>query len=278
MRETGVLPVPSGFLRQNRELIAALVSVLLLTAAYAVAARSSLLRASSPLNHGIGILGFILMIATETLYSWRKTRRGGRWGRTQNWLTAHIYTGIVGPYMVLLHTGYRFAGLAGLSFWMTVAVVCSGFIGRYLYTAIPRTPAGDELDRSQLQAAIREAERELRGWLAAHPAPLRALGAAMEAVPVAGGGDIGSLLGRLGTERRYRQRWQQAVVRLDTPLREQARELRVLLDRRRALQREAMTVAPARRLLAIWHTAHVPLAIATFVAALLHAFAALYYS
>jgi hypothetical protein len=277
MRKASALPAPSGFLRQNRELIAALLSVLLLTGAYVVAP-SNPMRPSSPLNHGIGILGFTLMIATETLYSWRKTRRSGRWGRTQNWLAAHIYTGIVGPYMVLLHTGYHFAGLAGLSFWLTVAVVCSGFVGRYLYTTIPRTPAGDELDRNQLQAAIHEADRQLRAWLAVHPAPLRSLGAAMEGMPVIGGSGLGRWLGRLGADRRYRQRWQQAVARLDAPLREPARQLRALLDRRRALQRQAVVVAPARRLLSIWHTAHVPLAIATFVAALLHVAAALYFS
>jgi hypothetical protein len=278
MRQTDAPAAESGFVRRNRELIAALLSVLLLTAAYLLAARSLPMRASSPLNHGIGILGFLLMIATETLYSWRKTRRGARWGRAQNWLTAHIYTGIVGPYMVLLHTGYRFAGLAGVTFWMTVVVVCSGFVGRYLYTAIPRTPTGDELDRDQLQAAIRETERQLRAWLSAHPAQLRALSEAVEVIPVAGGTGLGGLLSGRGAERRYRQRWQQAVARLDAPLREQARELRALLDRRRALQRQAIAVAPARRLLAIWHTAHVPLAIAMFAAALLHVVAALYFS
>jgi cytochrome b561 len=94
--------------------------------------------ASGLVGHGIGIAGFILMLMTATLYSVRKLRTAARWGSLAAWLRFHMVTGLVGPYMVLLHTAMRFRGLAGLAMLLTAVVVVSGLIGRYLYTAIPR--------------------------------------------------------------------------------------------------------------------------------------------
>jgi cytochrome b561 len=94
--------------------------------------------ASGLVGHGIGIAGFILMLMTATLYSVRKLRTAARWGSMAAWLRFHMVTGLVGPYMVLLHTAMRFRGLAGLATLLTAVVVVSGLIGRYLYTAVPR--------------------------------------------------------------------------------------------------------------------------------------------
>jgi hypothetical protein len=78
------------------------------------------------------------MLMTATLYSLRKLRTDARWGSTAGWLKLHMVTGLVGPYMVLLHTAMKFNGLAGLAMLLTVVVVVSGVVGRYLYTRVPR--------------------------------------------------------------------------------------------------------------------------------------------
>jgi hypothetical protein len=270
-------------LKQNLELIAALTCVILLTAAYLLASgylpvAGGTLQPNGLLGHGIGIVGFVLMLATETLYSWRKTRRRARWGRTQVWLAAHIFTGIVGPYMVFLHTGFRFAGLAGIAFWLTLIVVGSGFVGRYIYTAIPRTPAGEETEAAQLQAAIDGTEGELQGWLSAHGAPFTALVKQMRALQAAPRKDVAALLRRSAPDRRYQRAWQDAIARLSAEERDRASDLWALLARRRALQRQAVALAQGRRLLAVWHAMHVPLASALFLSAIVHAVVALYYS
>jgi hypothetical protein len=98
--------------------------------------------ASGLVGHGIGVLGFVLMLMTATLYSLRKLRSDARWGSTAAWLRFHMVTGLVGPYMVLLHTAMKFSGLAGLAMLLTVVVVVSGLIGRYIYTTVPRVAAG----------------------------------------------------------------------------------------------------------------------------------------
>jgi cytochrome b561 len=142
------------------ELIYALAAIVVVTALYGLAysQASAFPKASSLVGHGIGIVGFILMLMTATLYSLRKLRTDARWGSTAAWLKFHMVTGLVGPYMVLLHTSMKFNGLAGLAMLLTVVVVVSGVVGRYLYTRVPRMAEG-------LAAAAGDADRESRSWL-----------------------------------------------------------------------------------------------------------------
>jgi hypothetical protein len=79
------------------------------------------------------------------------------------WLQFHIFTGLVGPYMVLLHTSWKFNGLAGATTLLTIIIVISGFIGRYIYTQIPRTLDGVEIETpaSKIQAAALTRARKL---------------------------------------------------------------------------------------------------------------------
>jgi hypothetical protein len=128
-----------------RELWYALAAAAAVTALYVVAYQqaSAFPAASSLAGHGIGVVGFLLMLMTATLYSLRKLSTTVRWGSTASWLKFHMVTGLVGPYMVLLHTAMKFEGLAGLTMLLTVVVVASGLVGRYLYTAVPRAAGSD---------------------------------------------------------------------------------------------------------------------------------------
>jgi hypothetical protein len=62
---------------------------------------------------------------------------------------------------------------------------------------------------------------------------------------------------------------------------EAAEALEKMVDARRRsreLRRSLDSLATARRLLAVWHTVHIPLGMALFVAAFVHIGAALYYA
>jgi hypothetical protein len=264
-------------MKQNVELVFAFGFIVLLTAAYLVAARAGAPGPSTIVGHGIGIAGFVLMLMTESLYSLRKQSRGIRWGRMQTWLSFHIFTGIVGPYMVFLHTGFRFAGLAGLAMWVTGVVVVSGFVGRYVYTAVPRTSAGSEIGAQQLEASLQQVQKGMAAWLGAHPG-WRAVVERMEAVPVTQGSGLVALIRQPGVDRRYRQLWRQALAGLDLSDRSQVSELGGLLRQRRTLQRQIEMHATTRRMLAIWHMLHVPLGLALFALAFVHIVAAVYYA
>jgi hypothetical protein len=157
-------------LRGNRELWLALLFMLMITGLYllVVIFTKEIPPASELFGHSIGIVGFILMLMTETLYSLRKRSRSVRWGRMSTWLQFHIMTGLVGPYMVLLHSSWKFNGLAGVTMLFTVIIVISGFIGRYIFTRIPRTLDGLEIEGTLSQEALKQARRLLALWHTIH--------------------------------------------------------------------------------------------------------------
>ncbi|MFQ5575567.1 MAG: hypothetical protein ACE5G8_01120 [Anaerolineae bacterium] len=140
-------------LKKPVELWLALLAVAVITAVYLpVMVKFGTAPASGGLfGHALGVAGFALMLLTETLYSLRKRARRATWGSMAGWLRFHIFTGLVGPYMVVLHTAWQFNGLAGVVTLLTAVVVISGFIGRYIYTAIPRTTGGAELAAQELE-------------------------------------------------------------------------------------------------------------------------------
>ena len=157
-------------LRNNREFWLALIAGILITGLYSLVIyfTRTIPPAGELFGHGMGILGFILMVMTETLYSLRKRSRVARWGKMSSWLQFHIFTGLVGPYMVLLHTSWKFHGLAGATTLLTIIIVLSGFVGRYIYTRIPRTVDGLEINGALSEQALRQARRLLALWHTVH--------------------------------------------------------------------------------------------------------------
>jgi hypothetical protein len=158
---------------RNKELWLALLAVVIITGIYAfiVYWYRAIPAAGGFFGHLIGVVGFLLMLATETLYSLRKRTRKGNWGSMQSWLQFHIFTGLVGPYMVLLHSSWKFNGLAGATTLLTVVIVISGFIGRYIYTLVPRSVEGLEITSaggSGQAALLIRARRSLATWHAIH--------------------------------------------------------------------------------------------------------------
>jgi hypothetical protein len=70
--------------------------------------------------------------------------------------------------MVLLHTSWKFNGLAGVTTLFTVIIVVSGFVGRYIFTRIPRTMDGLEIEGTLSQEALKQARRLLALWHTIH--------------------------------------------------------------------------------------------------------------
>jgi hypothetical protein len=70
--------------------------------------------------------------------------------------------------MVLLHTSWKFNGIAGVTTLFTIIIVISGFIGRYIFTRIPRTLDGLEIEGTLSQEALRQARRLLALWHSIH--------------------------------------------------------------------------------------------------------------
>lgn len=156
--------------RSSWELWAAFIAAIIISGFYGavVVLTRQIPPAREFIGLSLGILGFILMLMTEILYSLRKRSRLAHWGRMSDWLKFHIFTGLIGPYMVLLHSSWKFNGLAGVVTLFMMIIVVSGFIGRYIYTRIPRTADGVEIESGLSTEALRHARRLMALWHTIH--------------------------------------------------------------------------------------------------------------
>jgi hypothetical protein len=265
--------------KHSRELYLALLTALVIGVAYVSIAQGGVPRSSGVLGHGFGIAGFALMLGAEVLYSWRKQKRGGRWGRLNTWLQAHIYLGLVGPFLVLLHSAWKLNGLAGATMLLTVLMVVTGFLCSYIYTAVPRTSDGAELALREVENNIAATTAQLQHWAAGQSKAVAAkvehltdlAGAASEA------GTIG-VLGRSLLHWRYQRLIRKELRRMGAVNHQQLRELANLLDRRYRLTVQAHTLVTARKLLGQSRIIHIVLGVVLFALAFVHIGAALYYA
>ena len=262
----------------SHELEWSFVGILVVATGYIIYEALGMPSGSDPLGHIMGIVGMTLMLMTETLYSLRKRVRWLQAGRMRSWLSFHIFTGIVGPSLVLTHSAFEFHGLAGLSMLLTVIVVGSGFIGRYLYTAIPRTRAGAELTLAQVADRSAGVQAQIDQFVASRAARVQELMSAdAQHRAEAQRGTASALLGRALSDWRYRRHLARQLRQLDQAERRQLNDLSRLLRRRRELERQIATLRSAHKLMSAWHTVHVPLGVTLFLSAFLHVIGTFYY-
>lgn len=86
------------------------------------------------------------------------------------------------------------------------------------------------------------------------------------------------VLGRPLLRWRQRQQWRRTLRSLDPAARAQAKQLEALIERSQSLHRQASSLAAARRMLGVWHSVHIPLGMALFMAAFVHIGAAIYFA
>ncbi len=160
--------------------------------------------AGSPLGGALGVSGALLMLGPLVYLVIKRVKpiktAATRQVSMRTLLAWHIYAGLLGSLLVLLHTGHKFESVLGISLTaFTLIVVFSGFVGRYLLRQI-----GDDVRRkrgllSRLYEAFDAAserltmEPERRGLI--HPlrsALLRAFLTESTATDAPGAMDVGS--------------------------------------------------------------------------------------
>lgn len=90
----------------------------------------------------------------------------------QSLMTLHVYAGIVGPLLAIIHTGHKFDSLVGIALTtLMLLVVVSGFVVRYLLTFV----ANDMKDKLALLQTARGDLDNAWGVLENSPVDMRAL-------------------------------------------------------------------------------------------------------
>jgi hypothetical protein len=113
-------------------------------------------------------------------------------------LAAHVYAGILGPLLAIIHTGHKFDSLLGITLTaVMLLVVVSGFAVRYLLTYVNQEQKDKlvllQTARGDLDAAWGVLESSPAEMRALPKAPLLAAGLASLGVELSSGGAAGEV-------------------------------------------------------------------------------------
>lgn len=232
-------------------------------------------------GQGFGVVGTAMLLVGVVGYSLRKRLAVlSRAGELRVWLEVHIFLCTLGPYLVLLHTTFKFGGLVAVAFWSMAIVVASGVFGRYVYVRIPKTINGGFLGMEEIRGRVGELAEQLRRRSGLGETRLADL---LGDVVLEDGGAAALRAG--GTNRvlpalamavrdDLRGRWR--ALTLSRELRREGvpgklrRDVVGLVRERDRLHRQTLVLRPFQRLFRYWHVVHLPLAIVMLLVLAVH--------
>lgn len=231
----------------------------------------AMLKPMGPVGQAAGLVAFSLF-SFLYLYPVRKRYRAlAFFGRLDRWLDVHIVAGLAVPVIAAVHAGWRFRGLIGLGYFAMLAVSLSGIVGRYLYTRIPRSRSGLELDLEAVEARRRELAERIAGIVGRDVSEIEST-LVIAHLPPGGDGILATIRGLLVADlarwrlsRRIRRHWHRSNI--DPRV---LREAMRLARRQIALTQQLRMLEATHRLFRWWHVVHRPFSITAFVAVAIH--------
>jgi hypothetical protein len=218
-------------------------------------------------GQGMGVVGSAFMIIGVVGYAARKRLAVlHRAGALRDWLKVHIFLCTLGPFLVLLHTTFKFGGIVSIAFWSMAVVVVSGVFGRYVYVRIPKSVNGRFLGLRAIRERAETLTEQIgaRAGIPAHQ--LSTVLASPDTVPRAD-----SLLGAVAVALRedVRGRRHLRSVRRFLKTRQVPRTMHgpilELAREQRRLHQQMLLLQPFQRLFRYWHVLHLPLATVMFL-------------
>ncbi len=220
-----------------------------------------------------GIAGSAMMILMLTYSLRKRTRLLGRSISLSRLLDFHIYLGIIGPLLIVLHTSFKVQGLVAVSFWSMVAVALSGYFGRYLYLQIPRNIQGNELSLQELKESENELTQSLRGQFKLGDDDINKVDALFKEFSDVRGRGLSALITlikddtlRWSLKRRTRRR----LARLLPLPKKQLHALFEVTFKRALLNRRVLMLSRVQQLFHYWHVIHKPFAIIMYIIMCVH--------
>ncbi|HKT46444.1 MAG TPA: hypothetical protein VJP87_02875 [Candidatus Acidoferrales bacterium] len=245
--------------------------------------KHELLRPSGPIGIKLGMLGVFLFFLIY-LYPLRK-----KWGwlakqgNSRHWLDFHIVLGTTAPVIIAFHSSFKFGNIAGMAFWCMLAVTLSGFVGRYLYSQIPRSLSAAELSFKEMQEMEEALRRELAGQKMAFGSRLEALYQLPDAATVARSSILSSLVWMMAID--LKRPLQVSLLRLQAAgfgawlaafcglgkTSDAKLERAIEVARQQAkLSKRILFLSRTQQVFHLWHVIHRPFSYAFAILALLH--------
>jgi hypothetical protein len=251
--------------------------------------KHELLRPSGSIGIKLGMLG-VLMFFLIYLYPLRKKWGWlGRQGNSRHWLDFHIVLGTTAPVIIAFHSSFKFGNIAGMAFWSMMMVTLSGFVGRYLYSQIPRSLNAAELSMKEIQDKEETLKRELAEQKATFGFSVDALYQLPSASDVARTPAIASLLSMFFID--FKRPLKTSLIRLQQagfgpwifslfgllPTRDQKLERAIRVAKTQAkLSKSIVFLSRTQRIFQLWHVIHRPFSYAFAILAVVHIAIALF--
>ncbi len=102
-------------------------------------------RSAGFVGRALGTAAVAMFLANLAYGLRRRLRSWHKWGHLRNWMSAHVFFGLLGGGLLLLHANFRMTSPAAQ--WSALAVMAllaTGVIGRYIYALVPHTAFGQE--------------------------------------------------------------------------------------------------------------------------------------
>ena len=251
--------------------------------------KHDLLRPSGTIGIRLGMLG-VLMFFLIYLYPLRK-----KWGwlskqgNSRHWLDFHIVLGTTAPVIIAFHSSFKFGNIAGMAFWSMLLVTLSGFIGRYLYSQIPRSLNAAELTMKEIQEKEAALKKELAEQKARFGFAVDALYQLPSAAKVAKTPVVATLISMFFID--LRRPFRTSLVRLQQagffawlfsffgflPTRDRRLERAISVAKTEAkLSKSIAFLSRTQRIFELWHVIHRPFSYAFAILAIVHIALALY--
>jgi TRAP-type C4-dicarboxylate transport system permease small subunit len=245
--------------------------------------KHQILRPSGTIGVKLGMVG-VLMFFLIYLYPLRKKWGWlGRMGNSRHWLDFHIVLGTAAPVIIAFHASFKFGNIAGMAFYSMLMVTLSGFVGRYLYSHIPRSLSAAELSMKEIQDKEEALRKELAEQKATFGFSVDALAELPSAAQLAKTPLIASLLSMFVLD--IKRPFKTSLLRLQQAgfgpwvfsgfglfsTRDLKLERAILLAQKQAsLSQSIAFLSRTQRIFQLWHVIHRPFSYAFAILAILH--------
>jgi hypothetical protein len=251
--------------------------------------KHQLLRPSGTIGIKLGMVG-VLMFFLIYLYPLRKKWGWlGRQGNSRHWLDFHIVLGTAAPIIIAFHSSFKFGNIAGMAFWSMLMVTLSGFVGRYLYSHIPRSLNAAELSMKEIKEKEEALRRELEEQRRTFGFTVDALAELPSPAEVARTPIMASLLSMFLID--FKRPFKASLVRLRAAgfgawvfscfglfsTRDQKLERAIRVAQKQAsLSQSIVFLSRTQRIFQLWHVIHRPFSYAFAILAIIHISLALF--
>jgi hypothetical protein len=243
----------------------------------------------SGLGYWLGIAGSLMMVML-LYYSYRKRQKPGSGiGSIPTWFRIHMFLGVAGPLLVVLHSNFRLGALnSNVALFTMLTVAFSGLIGRYIYGKIHLGLHGRSVVAQEVMAIVESLRKEFgERTNLAEPmfAEIDAFGRkimersdsnAVESLFFGGLQVVRATLMRMRLRRNIRRLVDMEGRAKGWSWRERRRRVAETTDAVTAYFDAVLKVAELRffeRLFSLWHLLHLPLFFLMVITALIHIWA-----